>query len=188
MALVTLRSYRDPIDAELAKSQLVSAGIPAIILDQHLVSIQWLYSNAIGGVKLKVDESDFDAALEVLEDERDADLATIPESQSPPVDGDFCPLCGSSEVRASRVHRTAAALSLATGLPLVAWRRRWICESCSHSWVRAKPRQSELPERTLQAEEMVHEKRSYPILPVFFAVILGLTILWYVQNQIRHPS
>ena len=178
MALVTLRSYTDPIDAELAKSQLESAGIPAVILDQHLASIQWLYSNAIGGVKLKVDESDLDAALDVLRDERDADLAEIPESQTPPADGDFCPLCGSSDVRPSRLHRTSAALSLATGLPLIAWRRRWICESCSHSWVQAKPQKSEVSERTLQAEEMVHEKRSYPILPVIFVVILGLVILW----------
>ena len=188
MAFVTLRSYRDLIDAELAKSQLESAGIPALILDQHLASIQWLYSNAIGGVKLKVDESDLDAALDVLQDERTADLAEIPESQSPPIDGDFCPVCGSPEVRASRVRRTAAALSLATGLPLVAWRRRWICGSCGHSWEQAKPQRSELPERTLQAEKLVHEKRSYPILPVVFAVILGLGILLYVQIQIRqHP-
>jgi len=188
MALVTLRSYRDPIDAELARSQLESAGIPALILDQHLVSIQWLYSNAIGGVKLEVDESDFDAALELLQEEHSADLAEIPESQSPPADGDLCPVCNSSMVRASRVHRTAAALSLATSLPLIAWRRRWVCTSCNHSWLRAKAQRPAVPERTREAEELVHEKRSYPILPVMFAVMLGLAILWYVQLQIRQPS
>jgi hypothetical protein len=188
MALVMLRSYRDPIDAELAKSRLESAGIPALILDKHLASIQWLYSNAIGGAKIEVDESDLDASLELLQEEHSADLAEIPESQSPPVDGDLCPVCSSSMVRASRVHRTAAALSLATSLPFIAWRRRWVCTSCNHSWVRAKPPRSAVPERTLEAEQLVHEERSYPILPVMFAVILGLAILWYVQIQIRQSS
>jgi len=188
MALVTLRSYRDLIDAELARSRLESAGVPVLILDRHLASIDWLYSNAIGGVKLMVGASDLDAALEILREERGADLDEIPETQAPPADGDFCALCGSSEVRDSRVHRTAAALSLATGLPLVAWRRRWVCESCGHSWARTRPRPSELPQQTLEAEEMVHEERSYPILRAVLAATLGLAVLWYVQNQIRHPS
>ena len=127
MALVTLRSYRDPIDAELGKARLESAGIPAVILDQHLVSIQWLYSNAVGGVKLTVDESDLDAALQVLGEDRSTDLSNIPEGQSPPIDGDYCPVCGSADVIHSRLQRIAAVASLATGLPFIAWRRRWNC-------------------------------------------------------------
>ena len=109
MALVTLRSYRDPIDAELARSQLESAGIAAFLLDRHLASIQWLYSNAIGGVKLQVEESDLEAAREVLADRREGDLVEIPESELPPSEGDACPRCDSTEVRASRVQRTACS-------------------------------------------------------------------------------
>ena len=188
MALVTLRSYRDPIDAELGKARLENAGIPAVLLDQYLVSIQWLYSNAVGGVKLTVDESDLDAALQVLGEDRSADLSNIPESESPPVDGDFCPVCGSTDVRPSRLQRIAAATSLATGLPFIAWRRRWICATCDHTWMRDTSKTSESSEVTLRAEELVHERRTFPMVRVMIASLLGLAILWYVQAQIRQMS
>lgn len=87
MALVTVRSYRDPIDAELAKARLEGAGIPAFLADQHVVAIQWLYSIAIGGVKVNVEDSDLAFAREVLREDHSADLSIIPESESAPSHG-----------------------------------------------------------------------------------------------------
>jgi len=188
MALVTLCSYRDPIDAELAKTRLDHAGIAAVLVDQFLPSIQWLYSFAIGGVKLKVDESDFEAAITALAEDRTADLEGIPESRGSSSDRDSCPECGSEHFRTSRVRRTSAALSLATSLPLIAWRRRWVCSSCGHSWTRTPVAAAPPSEETIRAEELVHEKRSYPMLPVLVATLLGLAVLCYVQYRIRHPS
>ena len=188
MSLVTLSSYRDPIDAELAKSQLESAGIPAVILDQHLVSIQWLYSHAIGGVKVAVDQHDLESARQVLSEDRCSDLLSIPESQSPPADGDVCPVCHSSAIRPSRLQRIAAAGSLATGLPLVMWRRRWICTFCGHSWRPRASGRSAPSEETLRAEELVHERRSYAMLAAVILSLLGLAVLCYVQAKIRQPS
>ena len=66
MALVTLRSYRDPIDAELDKARLDAADIPSVVLDEGLVGLNWLYSDALGGVKLKVHDSALEAAREVV--------------------------------------------------------------------------------------------------------------------------
>jgi hypothetical protein len=183
MALVTLRSYRDPIDAELAKTQLESAGIPAVVVDQYLISIQWLYSGALGGVKVKVEESDLGIAREVLREDRTTDLSSIPESQQTQLaDGDRCPMCGSSEVDRSRVQRNAAAISLALGLPLVAWRHRWICRACNHSWKRRPARRVETPPETLEAEQQVFEHRSYREV---FAALLGLALLYYVYIKIH---
>ncbi len=187
MALVTLCSYRDPIDAELAKVRLDHAGIPAVIRDQFLPSIQWLYSFAIGGVKIQVDESDVEAGVIVLAEDCTAELSGIAESQAPPADGDVCPACESSEVRLSKVRRSSAAISLATGLPLIAWRRRWVCERCRHTWPRTSV-SSAVSEDTRRAEELVHEERSYPILPALVATLLGLGILSYIQYRIRNPS
>jgi len=188
MALVTLCSYRDPIDAELAKTRLDDAGIPAVLLDQFLPSIQWLYSFAIGGVKLKVDEADLEAAIAVLAEDRAADLKEISERQGSPTDRDACPECGSTNFRTSRVRRTSAALSLATSLPLIAWRRRWVCTSCGHSWPQAPVEPAPLSEETRRAENLVHEKRSYPMLPALVATLVGLAVLWYVQYRIKNPS
>ena len=186
MALVTLRSYRDPIDAELAKARLESAGIPALIVDRYLVSIQWLYSGAIGGVKIKVDESDLANAREVLRENRSVDLLDIPESRTAPADGESCPMCGSSELELSRVQRRAAAISLALGLPLVAWRNRWICRGCGHSWKRHPVGRVEVPPETIEAEREVYEHRYYP--REFVAVLLGLAMLYYVWIKIHSPG
>jgi len=188
MALVTLCSYRDPIDAELAKTRLDHAGIPAVLLDQFLPSIQWLYSFAIGGVKLKVDETDIDAAIAALAEDRTADLDDISERRSSSTDRDACPRCGSDNFRTSRVRRTSAALSLFTSLPLVVWRRRWVCASCGHSWPRTPVAAPPPSEETRRAEELVHEKRSYPMLPALVATLLGLAVLCYVQYRIKNPS
>lgn len=36
--------------AELARSVLASAGIEAFLVNEHVVNVNWLYANAVGGV------------------------------------------------------------------------------------------------------------------------------------------
>ncbi|MDT9694371.1 DUF2007 domain-containing protein, partial [Streptomyces sp. P9(2023)] len=55
-----------PHEAHIAKASLESAGITSFIADEHTVNTQWLYSNAIGGVRLLVAEDDAKEALEIL--------------------------------------------------------------------------------------------------------------------------
>jgi hypothetical protein len=187
MSLVMLCSYRDPIDAELAKAHLESAGIPAVILDRHLVAIQWLYSNAIGGVKIAVDQDDLESARQILSEDHSTELLNVSESQSPPADGDVCPICTSSAIHPSRLQRIAAAGSLATGVPLVMWRRRWICSSCGHSWRPLTSGKPILAVETLRAEEVVHERRSYRVLIGAIVFLLALGVLSYLQTKLRQP-
>src|SRR5438270_387890 len=63
---VTLRKYRDLPEALLAKGCLESAGIEAYLMDDNMVRMDWFYSNLIGGIKLKVQPGDVDAANEIL--------------------------------------------------------------------------------------------------------------------------
>src|SRR5215470_17805474 len=121
MALAALRSYRDPIDAGLDQALLDAAGIPSVMLNENLVGIQWLYSNAIGGVKLQVDDSQLALARDVLDRDDSPALESVAENRLPPVDGDICPSCGSSKVQRSRLRKNTAAISLGLGLPLIAW-------------------------------------------------------------------
>ena len=188
MALVTLRSYRDPIDAELARAQLESLGIDAVIVDQHLVSIQWLYSNAIGGVKVLVDEDDFDAAREALLESTPPEISSVSENGLPPERGGACPACFSPDVRPSRLQRNSAAIALLTGLPFIAWRHRWVCGGCGHSWKRERPEDWEVSEETLHAEQIVHKTRAFPIIRVLIATVLALWILYFIQLKIRQVS
>lgn len=75
MALVTLRSYANPIDAEVAKAQLEASGIPAVLVGEHMAAI---YSGAMGEVRVQVDESDLANARGLLRDDVGSDLGEQP--------------------------------------------------------------------------------------------------------------
>jgi hypothetical protein len=75
MALVTLRSYRNLIEAELAIAQLEAAGISAVVIDQQLGST---FSAAIGEVRLQVDESNLAIARGLLQENVSSELMSQP--------------------------------------------------------------------------------------------------------------
>jgi hypothetical protein len=64
--LVKIRQYLSVHEALLAKSVLDSAGIPCFLGDQNIIRLDWLLSNALGGVKLLVRDEDAVAADELL--------------------------------------------------------------------------------------------------------------------------
>ena len=80
--LVTIRAFWNLLEAELAKGLLDSAGIESFLFDDNMVRLDWFNANALGGVKLRVDAGNVDAANQVLE-EAAAEAATTPgESDS----------------------------------------------------------------------------------------------------------
>jgi hypothetical protein len=76
--LVTIRAFWNLLEAELAKGLLDSAGIESFLFDDNMVRLDWFNANALGGVKLRVDARNVDAANQVLE-EAAADAAATPE-------------------------------------------------------------------------------------------------------------
>jgi hypothetical protein len=69
--LVTVGTYRDLPAALLAKSVLESAGIIAFLDDAHMVRMDWLLSNLLGGIKLRVAQEDALVAANLLDKERE---------------------------------------------------------------------------------------------------------------------
>jgi hypothetical protein len=65
--LVTIRTFYQLIEAQLAKARLEDVGIPAFLRDEHTISINPLYTHTLGGIKLQVHEADEVLALQVLE-------------------------------------------------------------------------------------------------------------------------
>jgi len=181
MGLVTVRSYRDPIAAELAKSLLESQGIRAFVFDQYFAGINWLYSLALGGVKVKVDASDLESAREVLRSSEDAGLEATAESG----DADACPACGSREIEAAPIQRVSKFASLWLGLPIPLGRHVDRCRSCGHTWKSAPTEPTPIPAETAAAEELVHERANYPVRAILFALI-AFVILWYVKRRIAN--
>lgn len=61
--LVTIATYADPIEANLAKIKLASDDIDCFLAGEHAASI---YTGALGGIKLQVKQSDVAKAIEIL--------------------------------------------------------------------------------------------------------------------------
>ena len=135
--LVTVRRYRDLTEAIVGRSLLESAGIPAWVADEHLVQMDWFWSNMVGGMRLQVDERDEAAARELLE-------AGVPEtitySQQEVYVQPNCPKCGSAEITlgtGTERGRSFVALAL-LGIPVPPRRAAWYCEACGAQWMDAE--------------------------------------------------
>ena len=129
---VVIRAFTSPIEAHLACSALKGAGIDARLSDIHLVEAQWMYSNAIGGVKVWVPAADEEAARELLD--QDPQVAEPAASRGIEEDRSAaCPRCGSEDTAAVVAGRRWTFLSwLVLGLPLFPVRRRSRCRHCGH--------------------------------------------------------
>ena len=131
-------------EAEAAKSALDAAGIESWIADENMVAMDWMYSNAIGGVKLVVADEDAGDAEEVL-----ANAAT-PEEETPPqapeIAEPHCPRCSATEIY--HLHwRRLRAISLfgwfaaVIVVPLWLVLPKWQCDRCGlRTWRPARAR------------------------------------------------
>lgn len=133
--LVTVASYPRPFEAQFAKSRLEIHGIFAVIRDEHTVAMNWLWSNAIGGVKVQVAAADADAARAILATNEESTLVEAIES-----DPSFlCPSCGSRNTeflpRRDPWYRMLWGSAIVLfGLPAPPSRNQMICRDCNHVW------------------------------------------------------
>ena len=74
---VTIATYDKVTDAHIALGRLAAEGIEAQLFDDHLVQMDWLYSIAVGGIKLRVSRGDAKAAQVVLETDYSAVLDDV---------------------------------------------------------------------------------------------------------------
>jgi hypothetical protein len=129
--LVVVHAYSQPHEAHLAQSALEAAGIRSTLADDHIVATNWLWSNAVGGVKVLVSSRDLTAAQAVLAVPADVDEGAIPGTSQGPADETSCPRCGSRDLRPFTAGRRLSVLSwILAGLPLFPVRRRMRCEGC----------------------------------------------------------
>ncbi len=63
---VVAAAFTNVHEAHLAQSSLEAAGFEVLVADEHLVSVDWMLSNAIGGVKVVVREDRVEEARALL--------------------------------------------------------------------------------------------------------------------------
>ena len=126
--MVVVARFSFPHEAHIAKASLDSAGIDSYIADEHTVNTQWLYSDAMGGVRLMVAEEDLDAATQILNGDFSASLendAVVGKSQ------DTCPNCGSRDLSAhTKGKRPAFLVFILLGFPLFFYKHGYKCNHC----------------------------------------------------------
>ena len=134
--LVTVRRYRDLAEAYVGRSLLESASIPAWIADEHLVRMDWFYSNLVGGLRLQVDECDEAAAREIL---KEGAPETITYGKEEVYVQPTCPKCGSAEITlGSGTERGRSLVVLYfLSIPVPPRQATWHCEACGGQWVDA---------------------------------------------------
>lgn len=124
--LITIARYSLPYEAHIAKSRLDSEGVPAFVADEHTINMQWLLSDALGGVRLQVPEAHVDAALAILAEDREQELV---EEQG--VDTTPCPRCGSEDTEYHQIGRRWAFLAfLGLDFPLFPVKDGVRCRRC----------------------------------------------------------
>src|SRR5437016_5327307 len=90
-------------------ARLQGSGIAAFARDEHMVTLDWLASNAIGGVKVDVDDEDFDRALALMAAPPSAEDFPAPVGLEPR------PAGSSARVSAIRLFRKEDHRIISTG-------------------------------------------------------------------------
>ena len=127
--LVTIGSYSTAYEASLVRGELEAFDIDATLADENAISINWLWSNALGGVKVQVPESEVEAALGVLGTERSDE----PDGQDVR-QATICPGCGSSNTHYFLDKRGSFLTWLVLGIPVMPAVSKRVCAACGHKW------------------------------------------------------
>ena len=131
MKWIAVASFSQPVEAHLARTKLESEGIPCVVGDENLVRVDWLLSNAVGGVKLMVPVGELERARAALRPRPRLVVVSnnVPEGEM------ICPRCHSDDVYYSRFNRRIAGFFILLVGFLIPWRdRRWACTQCGYEW------------------------------------------------------
>jgi len=133
--LITIASFSEPFQAELAKIKLNTEGIKCFLASESFVATYWLLSSAEGGVKLQVKEFDAKRALEILENKNRPDIEEGAARLTPEPINPLCPQCHSEDVEYEKFSKKLAFLSiLFLRFPLPLLKKSYKCNNCGHTW------------------------------------------------------
>ena len=126
--LTTIATYSFPYEAQIARAKLDSEGIPAFVADEQTINMQWLYSNALGGVRLQVPQPCAEQALAILAEDQSELLA-----QEMDVDVAACSACGSNNTEPfQKGKRWAFLVFIGLDFPLFPVKNTVRCKDCGH--------------------------------------------------------
>lgn len=129
--LVAIVEFGEPHAAYLAKGRLEAEGVTARVAGEHVASLNAMFANTGGLIRLEVAPDDVDRAIEILgRDHREAippEAGERPPSEAAPA---VCPRCSSASV----VEEKRGGGTL-LGAVMALWRGPGArCLTCGHRW------------------------------------------------------
>jgi membrane protease subunit (stomatin/prohibitin family) len=124
--LITIGTYSTPYEANLVKGELEAFDVDAFLADDNTVSMNWLWSNALGGVKVQVAASEGEEARRILK--LDAEAADCSEAAT------FCPECGSGKSHYFLDKRGSFLSWLLLSVPAFPATSKRVCDDCGTKW------------------------------------------------------
>lgn len=126
--LTTIATYSFPYEAQIARAMLDSECIPAFIADEQTINMQWLYSNAMGGVRLQVPEIFVQQAIELLAE----DFSEVVELEQGN-DVTSCSACGGTNMEPyQKGKRWAFLIFIGLNFPLFPVKNTLRCQECGY--------------------------------------------------------
>lgn len=134
--LIRIAIFDDPNLAQIAKMHLEREGVRAFLEGDNYIATDWMMTNAAGGIKLLIKDTDIDAALAILKQKTgELDEAEIEKYLLFQENPNACPSCGSKEIYKERLRRRWIFLSiLLLGFPLAFLGTKMTCSDCRHQW------------------------------------------------------
>ena len=144
--IVVYKTFTDPNNAHIVKGLLDSYGIECFLSDENIVTLNAMYSSAVGGVKLNVFEKDLNRISAILESENvTEEEITESEKEESKI---TCPICHSANVAfGGSVKRkfglsTVVIFSVITSFLLMVYpfslRKAYHCFDCGHEFKKQK--------------------------------------------------
>ena len=72
--LTTIATSYDIVEAEFLRNHLEDQGFQVFLADDHIIGVYGLLANAVGGIKIKVPQSESEKAAEFVENLRNAEI------------------------------------------------------------------------------------------------------------------
>jgi len=145
--IVLFETYYNPIEASIVKERLIANGIPCFLSDDNMITVNPLYNQALGGVKLRLFNRDVASAKSILQDEDvqiHLDQISITDQQEMLTevvaeDSEVCPICGSDNVGyVQATKRRFGIFTIIISFLLMVYpfstRKTHHCFSCGHEF------------------------------------------------------
>lgn len=139
---ITLTTFTFPTEAHVAKGFLEANGIESYLKDEMTVQVNNFYSNAIGGVKLQVAETDYERGIQLLREggylkehsENAEDHIKIVEVVRI-ADQKACPFCGFDNFgKSKKLSWPIIPLYLILNIMFPIYKPTFKCFDCGEEW------------------------------------------------------